>query len=188
MGQEDFLGRLSVAEITKELWLKEGLKILDSTGRGSLKISTLCTNLDLTKGAFYHWFKSKADFDLSLLGYWRELFTNQFIENANIGQNSQEKLVRLVEMCIVNLKNGSRLEIELNMWAHQDKEIGKFVKEVSKERFQYLIILLEDIYENKDEAKRHGLILYSLIIGVDLFYKKLTKSEMELVFKDYLAL
>jgi len=175
-----------VAEITKDIWLMEGLRILDSKGRSFLKISTLCTNLDLTKGAFYHWFNSKNDYDLALIAYWRELFTSQFIEEANIGQSSKEKLVRLIEMCIKSMKEESRLEVELNMWAHQDNTIKEYVEGVYKERFQYLTTLLEDIYEAKEEAKRHGLILYSLMIGVDLFYKKLTKKEMELVFKDYL--
>jgi len=177
-----------VAEITKEQWLMEGLKLLDSNGRNSLKISILCSNLNLTKGAFYHWFKSKSDFDLALISYWRELFTSQFIKDANIGSSSKEKLIRLIKMCIKSMKDESRLEVELNMWAHQDLEIKNYVEDVYKERFQYLIELLEDIYETKEEAKRHGLILYSLIIGVDLFYKKLTKKEMELIFKDYLAL
>ena len=176
-----------MTEVTKEQLLKTGLKLLDSTGRGSLKISNLCSSLKLTKGSFYHWFKSKQEFDLNLLTYWRELFTRQFIEDANSGQNSKEKLVRLINNCIENMKVNSRLEIEINMWASQDTIIGEFIEEVYKERFNYLLSLLEDIYQNKEEAKRHALILSSLAIGVDLFYQKLTKQEMDSVFREYLS-
>ncbi|NQZ23852.1 MAG: TetR/AcrR family transcriptional regulator [Colwellia sp.] len=176
-----------MTEVTKEQLLKAGLKILDTTGRSSLKISNLCSSLKLTKGSFYHWFKSKKEFDLNLLTYWRELFTRQFIKDANFGQNSKEKLVRLIKICIESIKVNSRLEIEINMWARQDTVIGEFIEEVYKERFNYLLNLFEDIYQNKKEAKRHALILSSLVIGVDLFYQKLTKQEMELIFKEYLS-
>lgn len=176
-----------MTEVTKEQLLKTGLKLLDSTGRGSLKISNICSRLQLTKGAFYHWFKSKQEFELNLLTYWRDLFTLQFIEEANIGENSKERLVRLIKICIESMKINSRLEIEINIWASQDKVIGEFIKEVYQERFNYLLNLLEDIYQNKKEAKRHALILSSLLIGVDLFYQKLTKQEMELVFDAYLS-
>jgi len=173
--------------ITKEQLLKMGLKILDSSGYSSLKISQICSNLSLTKGSFYHWFKSKEEFNLSLLVYWKELFTNQLIENANTGHNSQEKLIKIIKLCIESAMDDSRLEIEINMWGHQDRVVGEFVKSVYKERFHYLLKLLEDIYQSKEQAKRHALILYSLISGVDLFYKKLSKSELELIFKEYLT-
>lgn len=175
-----------MTEITKEQLLKTGLKLLDSSGRGSLKISTICSTLKLTKGAFYHWFKSKKEFDLNLLAYWRELFTREFILNANVGENAKEKLSRLINNCINSSKVNSRLEVEINMWGHQDPDIREVVEQVYDERFHYLLALLEDIYPSKEEAKRHALIIYSLIIGVDLFYKKMSKQEMQLVFKAYL--
>lgn len=176
-----------MSEISKEQWLNEGLRLLDSSGRSSLKISKLSSNLELTKGAFYHWFKSKRDYDLNLLAYWREVFTKQFIESANEGISSKDKLERLIQNCISSMRDGSRLEIEINMWTYQDINIKTFVEEVYKERFQYLMTLLNDVYETKEEAKRHGLILYSLIIGVDLFFRKLSRRDLESIFQDYLT-
>jgi len=172
--------------ITKEQLLKMGLNLLDTSGHSSLKINHICSSLNLTKGSFYHWFKSKEEFNLSLLEYWRELFTNKLIEDANKGGSSQEKLVRIIKLCIESAMIDSRLEIEINMWGHQDTMVGEFVESVYKERFLYLINLLEDIYQSKEEANRHALIIYALISGVDLFYKKLSKDEMELIFKEYL--
>jgi len=177
---------MSNIAMTKEQLLKMGLNLLDTSGHSSLKISQICTSLNLTKGAFYHWFKSKEEFNLSLLVYWRELFTSKLIEDANRGGSSQDKLVRIIQLCIDSAMEDSRLEIEINMWGHQDMMVGEFVGNVYQERFLYLVNLLEDIYQNKAEAKRHALILYSLISGVDLFYKRLSKDEMTLIFKDYL--
>jgi len=176
-----------MTEITKEHLLTTGLRILDTKGRSSLKISQVCSELNLTKGSFYHWFKSKQEYDISLLTFWREVFTIQFIEDANIGESSQDKLNRLIQNCINSMRDESRLELEINIWATQDSEINDFVKDVYDQRFKYLVTLLEDIYNNKDEAKRHSLILYSLIIGSDLFYKKLSKKELRSIFQDYIT-
>ncbi|MFT6633788.1 MAG: AcrR family transcriptional regulator [Bacteriovoracaceae bacterium] len=175
-----------MAEIKKEVWLKMGLKVLDKGGLNELKVSNLCNELSVTKGSFYHWFKSKSDFDMALLAYWRELFTENFIQSAEVGTNSNDKLSRLVNNCIEGLQSGSRLELEINIWAHKDLLVKNFVNEVYINRFNYLVKLLEDIHSNKNEAKRHALTLYSLTIGADLFYKKLTRKELEMIFQNYL--
>ena len=162
-----------MAEITREDWLRAGLRTLDRTGFDQLKISSLCQSLKVTKGSFYHWFDSKRDYDFSLLAYWQNLFTEEFIRFSESGDSSREKLTRLIQQCINNMKDDSRLEIEINMWAKQNDEVNVFVLEVYKQRFDYLMGLLNDIYPDKIVAKRHGLILYCLFIGVDLFYRKL---------------
>lgn len=175
-----------MSDITKERWLSLSLKVLDREGRNGLKISRLCEELGVTKGSFYHWFTSKADLDQAVLHYWQDIFTKELIRSAEVGSTAKEKLSRLVSRCIECSDAESRLEIEINIWAHQDATVGAFVKEVYVQRFSYLILLLEDIYPTKPEAKRHALILYSLIIGVELFYQKLTRDELEAVFSDYL--
>lgn len=146
----------------------------------------MCQELNVSKGSFYYWFNSKADFDIALLQFWRERFTENFIQDAEAGKTSKEKLKRLILNCIENLNNESRLEIELNIWAHQDAKIGSFVNAVYEKRFGYLTKLLKDIYSSETQARRHALILYSLIIGVELFYQKLTQEELKSIFSDYI--
>lgn len=173
-------------QIQKEKWLKTGLMTLDENGADQIKINTLCVQLQVTKGAFYHWFNSKKDFDFEMLEYWRNTFTEQFIELSESGSSSKEKLTLLVRQCIEGLSKGSRLEIEINMWSKQNPEVGEFVLSVYQQRFDYLMSLLNDIYNSKNEAKRHGLILYCLLIGCDLFFRSITKEEAELIFQEYL--
>ena len=175
-----------MTDIKKQKWLSAGLMTLDKKGADHLRIVDLCQQLNVTKGAFYHWFKSKKEFDFALLEYWRNAFTQQFIERSDIGANSPKKLAMLVQQCIEGLNKESRLEIEINMWAKQNAEIGEFVLQVYQQRFDYLMELLNDIYPSSVEAKRHALLVYSLLIGCDLFFRKITKEEAELMFRDYL--
>jgi AcrR family transcriptional regulator len=175
-----------MTQIQKQKWLSTGLMTLDKNGADHLKISDLCQQLNVTKGAFYHWFKSKKDFDFALLEYWRDTFTEQFILLSDSGSNSEEKLTLLIRQCIEGLNKDSRLEIEINMWSKQNVEVGEFVLEVYQQRFDYVMKLLLDIYPCAMEAKRHALLLYCLLIGCDLFFRKISKEEAELMFREYL--
>lgn len=180
------MGSSNLIQTQKQEWLHAGLLTLDNSGADQLKISNLCEQLNVTKGAFYHWFKSKKDFDFALLEFWQNAFTEQFIVQSDSGANSKDKLSLLVRRCIEGLSKESRLEIEINMWAKQNKKVGEFVFSVYQQRFDYVMDLLNDIHPSPQEAKRHGLLLYCLLIGCDLFFRKISQQEAELVFRDYL--
>lgn len=171
---------------SKLAWLKLGIRTIDQYGLNQLKISELCQKLKVTKGSFYHWFKSKNDYEMQILVFWRESFTNAFIENAEVGETDKHKLSLLGRQCIDGAINGNRLEFEINAWSFKDKKVKEFVYLVYKKRFEYLEKLLSGIYKDKTLVKKHALILYSLVIGVDLFYKELSLEELELIFSDYL--
>ena len=123
---------------------------------------------------------------MQVLGYWKLRFTQGFIEQAESGQTSQEKLSLLGRQIIQGCIDGNRLEIEINAWSTQDDEVKSFVTAVYEQRFQYLIQLLSDIYDDPIEVQKHGLSLYSLVVGIDFFYRQLTLEELELIFSDYL--
>ena len=171
----------------KSSWLKLGIKTIDQKGWKELKINELCDQLKVTKGSFYHWFKSKQDYEWQVLEFWKQLFTNSFIEIAEKGKDSREKLSLLGRQVIDGAIEGTRLEFEINAWSFQDEKVKAFVTSVYEKRYNYLVKLLSDIYPDPIDVKKHSLILYSLVIGVDLFYRKLSLEELELIFSDYLV-
>lgn len=171
---------------SKLAWLKLGINTIDQFGLKELKINVLCEKLKVTKGSFYHWFKSKNDYEMQLLNFWKQLFTHGFIENAEVGRTDKEKLSLLGRQCIDGAINGNRLEFEINAWSFNDEKVKKFVYSVYKTRYEYLEKLLKGIYTDKSQIKKHALILYSLVVGVDFFYRELTLEELELIFSDYL--
>ncbi|TDR20494.1 TetR/AcrR family transcriptional regulator [Marinicella litoralis] len=167
-------------------WLKKGIQTLDTIGWRALKIKALCAQLNVTKGSFYHWFKSKRDYEMQVLAYWKQRFTQGFIEQAEQGKTSREKLSILGRQCIDGAINGNRLEFEINAWSFQDEAVKKFVTSVYQQRHQYLLKLLGDLYDDPIDVKKHGLILYALVVGVDFFYRPLSPEELELIFADYM--
>lgn len=172
----------------KLAWLKLGINMIDQFGLQELKISVLCKKLNVTKGCFYYWFKSKTDYEMQILKFWKQRFTSTFIENAEVGNSNKQKLSLLGRQCIEGAINGNRLEFEINAWSFKDEKVKEFVYSVYKTRYEYLEKLLKGIYTNKQEVKKHALILYSLVVGVDFFYRKLSSEELELIFTDYLVI
>ncbi|WP_223787363.1 TetR/AcrR family transcriptional regulator [Marinicella meishanensis] len=168
-------------------WLKIGIQTLDQIGWRALKINDLCQQLKVTKGSFYHWFQSKRDYEMQVLGYWKQRFTQGFIDQAESGHSSREKLSLLGQQIIQGALDGNRLEFEINAWAQQDDEVKAFVTSVYEQRYAYLVRLLKDIYPDPQAVQKHSLTLYSLVIGIDLFYRRLSRAELELIFEDYLV-
>jgi AcrR family transcriptional regulator len=171
---------------SQQAWLKMAIRILDTEGWRAMKIKTVGDRLGVTKGSFYHWFKAKRDFEWQVLGYWKSRFTQSFIDRAETGQTAREKLSLLGRQCIDGCIEGNRLEFEINAWSQADPEVKTFVTSVYEQRHNYLIKLLNDIYSDPKEVRRHSLILYCLVIGIDLFYRQLSREELELIFADYL--
>lgn len=170
----------------KLAWLKIGINTIGTKGLKSLKIDTLCKELKVTKGCFYHWFRSKNDYEMQILQFWKQKFTLGFIALAESGKNDKEKLAILGKQCIDGILVGNRLELEINTWSQTDDKVKEFVNTVYKQRYNYAEKLLSGIYSNKKQVKKHCLILYSLIIGVEFFYRELTRKELELIFSDYI--
>jgi len=170
----------------RQAWLTIGMKTIGEEGLGALKIRLLCGKLNVTKGCFYHWFKSKNDYEEQILSYWKQCFTQQFIELAEIGENDKQKLSFLCQQCIKSTLKGNRLELEINAWSQKDEKVKKFVTQVYRQRYDYLVKLLSGIYSKDTEIKKHALILYSLVIGISFFYRKYKKEELNLIFSDYL--
>jgi AcrR family transcriptional regulator len=170
----------------KQAWLSIGLKTLGDEGLNALKINLLCEKLKVSKGCFYYWFKSKSDYENQILELWRHRFTQQFIKLAELGENDQQKLTLLCRQCIQSTLKGNRLEFEINAWTQKSDVVKSFVHKVYKKRYSYLMKILSGIYRDKNEVEKHALILYSLVVGIDFFYRKMTKKELELVFSDYI--
>lgn len=170
----------------KLAWLKIGINTIGAEGMKGLRIDSLCKQLEVTKGCFYHWFKSKNDYEMQILQFWKQKFTLGFIELAESGKNDKEKLAILGGQYIEGILVGNRLELEINTWAQTDDKVKGFVNTVYKQRYNYAKKLLSGIYSDEKQIKKHCLILYSLIIGVEFFYRELTRKELELIFSDYI--
>lgn len=70
-------------KVDKKQWFIVGLDVLEKEGFTRITIDNLCGLLQITKGAFYHHFKNIDGYIDSLMKYWLELNTFEFIREVD---------------------------------------------------------------------------------------------------------
>jgi TetR/AcrR family transcriptional regulator, transcriptional repressor for nem operon len=71
----------AVQHDSKTKLLDATLKVVRAKGYSATRIEDVCAEAGLTKGSFFHHFKSKEDLALSAAAHWED-FTSRFFANA----------------------------------------------------------------------------------------------------------
>lgn len=147
---------------TKQDWLREGLKVLTRFGEPGLNIDTLTQRLGVTKGSFYHHFKSRNRYVAELLAYWEDRTTQEVIRFATEG-TFEEKYQRLKDRTF-HLPNQD-LEVAIRGWAWHDPVVRQHLERVDARRMAYLEALFRSIMKDGDRARTLAHVHYLLFVG-----------------------
>jgi len=94
--------------VTRVEWLDAGLDLLATEGAPAVTIERLTGELGVTKGSYYHHFKSAGGYKTALLEYFEAQFTARLIEEIErepgVKPAAQERVDRartayLMELC-----------------------------------------------------------------------------------------
>src|SRR5471030_2770327 len=83
--------------LTKDDWLKRGLKTLATDGAHALKVGPMAEKLRVSRGSFYWHFKDVADFQSQILRRWQEHSTDQVIRDLETAQPQPDRLKQLMK-------------------------------------------------------------------------------------------
>ncbi|WP_319467567.1 TetR/AcrR family transcriptional regulator [uncultured Pseudodesulfovibrio sp.] len=142
--------------------LKRGLEILAGQGVEGVTIDALCTGLGVTKGSFYHHFKSRDQFHASLLEFWMEEHTERKKALADEEGTPEQRYVRIVEYA-TTLPH--ELEKNIRAWAMRNTLAADYLAKVDGSRIAYLEWLLKDILQDETQARPMATIVLSTMIG-----------------------
>ncbi|MBP2216994.1 TetR/AcrR family transcriptional regulator [Arthrobacter sp. CAN_C5] len=151
---------------TQEDWIVEALKVLAANGPSHLTIDRLAGNLRLSKGSFYHHFKSLAAFREQVLAHYEWESTTSLIASVekHESQDPLRKLERLVDLAI-EPSSQTGLQIAVRAWAMQDPEVRKVQERLDRTRLDYGSRLWREAGCHPQEADLRAKSLYLLIIG-----------------------
>jgi TetR/AcrR family transcriptional regulator, transcriptional repressor for nem operon len=79
---------------SKRKLLDAALHVIRARGYAATTVEDICVQAEVTKGSFFHHFKSKDDLALAAVGYWRAM-TEGFFAGAPY-HNASDPLVRLL--------------------------------------------------------------------------------------------
>ena len=164
---------------SKQDLLKKGMEILAAQGIDRLTIDALCSALKVTKGSFYHHFKSLKNFRQELLEFWME-------------ENTERKKV-MADQCGTPLEQYSSIlgyaaslphdqEKALRAWAMQDPQVTEYQARVDKSRMDYLAGLLSVLLPDPAQAGVAARLVLAAMIGSrHMFPPALGESREEML-------
>ena len=171
-----------MARLTREDWIAEGFKILSEFAQDKLKILYLCQRLKVTRGSFYHHFKSIEDYINALMEAWQEENTLQLIRNSKEGQTAYEK------MDIINAQvaaSNFKLEASIRSWSYYHPIVKQYVDKADTTRLAFLQDIFMLLGFEKELAYKKGMLDYAVLIGIQQLKPNLKPEELQELFKLY---
>lgn len=147
----------------KEIWLDEGLVVLEEEGPLCLSIDNLATRLGKTKGSFYHHFQNRDQFIDALLSYYETKTTEDIFREADLEKELEARRKKLREM---SFQVSSRLELIIRAWSLYDPVVQKYQDRMDRRRLDYLTRLYLLSGTDRSAAETRAYRNFSLYIGI----------------------
>ena len=152
-----------MGQLKRQDWLDEGYLILKDLGAAGLTIEALTKRLNKTKGSFYHHFKSRDTFLLSLLTHWEESQTLEVIASSSKEKDFEAMNDKLLALSAQS--SSAEVEGAIRAWALRDEMARAFQKRVDENRVAFLCRMFSQLTDNSDEVTKISLIRYCFYIG-----------------------
>lgn len=68
--------------LTRDHWIAAGLNALDNDGDAGISAERLARRLNVTRGSFYHHFRSRNEFVHALLAAWEADYADRMLAHA----------------------------------------------------------------------------------------------------------
>ncbi|MEM7399426.1 MAG: TetR/AcrR family transcriptional regulator [Pseudomonadota bacterium] len=147
----------------REAWLSAALSVLAEEGQAKLRIDKLAADLGVTKGSFYHHFKSRDDFVEKLLDYWSRNYTDRVIKEIGALEVSPHERV-LEMMRLIARERLDRFDIAFRSWAAQEPFVAELVRKVDARRHVLCRSLFAETgFEGEElEFRTHAFLAYQV--------------------------
>lgn len=165
-----------MARLSKQDWLKEGFKILAEFAQNKLRILYLCERLKVTRGSFYHHFKSIDVYIAELMKEWEQEHTLEFIRVSSKGGNPGERMALLNQKV---LETDQSIEAAIRSWSFYNPQVKQHLVKVDQIRIAYLEGIFAEMGFDETTALAKAKLDYAILIGLQQLYPKTIAEEME---------
>lgn len=166
----------------KQAWLETGLEIIEEHGPHALTIDELTRRLGLTKGSYYHHFKSRDGFVDALLRYWEQERTQKIISKAEAEAETSAKK-RLLTRLTTPL-HASQLEVHIRAWGLTEERVRAHVRRVDEARRAYVERIALAATGDAERARAIAQIVYAVFVGAQQMLPPVTGPELIRLYAD----
>lgn len=172
---------VDMKKIEREDWFKQGLVILGNEGFSKVTIDNLCSVMKVTKGSFYHHFGNVDGYIKSLMEYWLQTNTHDFIRKSDEIDNIAER-VHFLHLKSINAEYGC--EQAIRAWGYSNPLVKEYVQKVDTIRLDYLTDLKIKLGEKPEPARRAAMFEMAVLVGLQQLYPDLSKDELVKMFEE----
>jgi len=145
-------------------WFDAGLVVLGVQGIEGVRLGTLCSQLGITTGSFYHHFSSRTDFLQGLIDYWSESQVDAVIALVEQDEGSPLERVRKLENFAVQLGIGPQ-DQAMRTWAKHHEPAQAAVRKADRKILALIDRLLRELGVPNQQASLLSRVLFFSAIG-----------------------
>ena len=148
--------------LTKDDWIRQGLRTLADDGANGLKVGPMAEKLTVSRGSFYWHFRDIADFRSQLLRSWQERSTDQVIRQLDAAKGEADRLKHLTRRAFAATRD---LDRAIRSWAADDEDVAKIVASVDAKRVAYIAKMLVAAGVETQRARHRAAFMYWAYLG-----------------------
>lgn len=148
--------------MTRDDWIAAGFAALDHDGDAGISAERLARRLNVTRGSFYHHFRSRDEFVHALLAAWEADYAHRMLAHAADGRSLEEVLERY--LAIAAEKRPGR-ESAIRAWARHDALVAQYQQRVDQTRLTFAITACRSRTDASVDAELVGRLAHLCLIG-----------------------
>ena len=161
--------------ISKEDWLKIGLKELARQGADGLQLEALCEAAGKTRGSFYHHFKDHQAFCEALMAFWQRRNTDEIIAHVEREAGADDKR-HVLNSLVAGLDHTE--EVAVRRFAASEPVAKAAVEAVDAKRIDYLVQIVTDEFDvEPGNARLLAEFQYALFIGYQALFPDVGETK-----------
>jgi AcrR family transcriptional regulator len=161
--------------LTAQDWIDFALKALAHEGFAVLKADVLARKMGISRGSFYWHFEDLGAFHARVIAHWKQTATEAIIADIERYESPVERMDALLRHAFGH--RGS-LETRMRIWAEDNKEAARAVRDIDHRRRNYIEHLLQDAGVAAPLAATRAQLLYWAYLGAALTSSRLVGEQL----------
>ncbi|WP_119388127.1 TetR/AcrR family transcriptional regulator [Taklimakanibacter lacteus] len=170
------------ASLTRADWLAAAIRLFIDEGVGSVRITRLADELEVTRGSFYWHFTGRDDLLAAIVEFWGRKNTRAVVSAFDGLDDLTQGVLALFDAWIDPELFDPRLDLAIREWARRDKAIHRAVAKADAKRIQAIC----DFYCRSGFARKEAFIRARVIYFTQIGYYALEVKETLAERLDYL--
>jgi AcrR family transcriptional regulator len=171
--------------VTQEQYFAASLTRLAQQGADALTIASLCQQLGVTSGSFYHYFGGWSGFVDALLAHWEDDQTRRIVELAAATAHPMERLAFMGEQAVALPHEA---EAAIRAWSRSDDRVRLVVRRVDTRRHAELKRILVDAQVDPAHADELATMGMALLVGMQQLQRPVDTGTLRVLFDELIRL